>query len=311
MSNSNVPASTQSLSSKSQQLTDEIEVFRIIPQKQRRTVGPFCFVDHFGPTPPSTHLTFDVAPHPHIGLQTLSYLWQGQILHLDSLGSKQWLKPGQCNLMTAGKGISHAEVIPEEDAKKMELHGVQLWLALPPEQMNTAPDFVHVSELPKVEVGSYQGLVILGALEKLEVPVEVKSPCVAFDLKSEEQDAKGTIQLETEFEYLVYVVASKNDNILINGVATAAHNGVYLATNTDKLEIAGAGHVLVLGGTPYPENLRMFWNFVATSNEDLYDAANRWNEGDSIFGTVKDYPKYGKGPERLMSPEPPLSFKKP
>lgn len=297
----------QLLASKQQQLTAEIEVSRTIPQKLRRSVGPFCFVDHFGPTDATAKLHFDVAPHPHIGLQTLSWLWSGEVLHLDSLGSKQWLRPGQVNLMTAGRGISHAEVIPEEHAMNVTLHGVQLWLALPPEAMQVAPDFEHFSELPQLEFGKFQGHLILGKLGAYEAPAKLYAEAVAFDLHSTENSAVR-IDVNPKFEHLVYVVRSSAQDIHINGMNVEPHSGLYLAKNTACLEIEGTGQVLVLGGVPYPEPIRMFWNFVANDNSDLYTAAKAWNANDPIFGHVDAYPKYGKGPKRLMSPEPPESF---
>ncbi|CUS49253.1 MAG: Pirin-related protein [Idiomarinaceae bacterium HL-53] len=296
------------LTSKAANLTEEIEVFRIIPQKQRRTVGPFCFLDHFGPTPERQQITFDVAPHPHIGLQTLSWLWQGEILHLDSLGTEQWLFPNQVNLMTAGSGISHAEVIPQDHTQHMHLHGAQIWLALPPDKASIDPAFEHISQLPELAFGSFKGHLILGTLGPQQVQATIYSELVAFDLLS---TSSGTAQvpLEDTFEYLVYVVESSPLGISINGSRCRAHEAFYIEPGTSpQLHLAGQGRILVLGGTPYPAPLRMFWNFVANDNGALHRAATAWNADDAQFGEVKQYAKYGKGPERLLSPEPPASF---
>ncbi|MCC5856306.1 MAG: pirin family protein [Idiomarina sp.] len=297
-------ATSQRLQSKRAALTDAITVYRILPQKERRMVGPFCFLDHFGPTATDKPIDFDVPPHPHTGLQTLSWLWSGEILHLDSLGSEQWLKPGQVNLMTSGRGISHAEVIPKDFTQHAPLHGSQIWLALPPDQQDVPADFSHHSNSPELKLGDFQGHLILGEFANQQAPARVRHPAVAFDLKSEQATAAAMLALNPEFEYLIYVVEGEAEAL---GQGLEKHEGLYLAPGLHEVSLSGATQVLVLGGVPFAKPMRMFWNFVALDNETLYEAAHAWNNQDERFGKVSHY--QGEGPEWLKSPLPPESMK--
>ncbi|RUO36278.1 pirin family protein [Aliidiomarina sanyensis] len=298
------PRETQGrhLHSKTSELTPEMRVARILPQKQQRMIGPFCFLDHFGPTAPDKTLEFDVPPHPHIGLQTLSWLWSGSILHLDSLGYEQWLRPGEVNLMTAGKGISHAELIPAGRQSADALHGVQLWLALPPEEMDCEPAFEHVNQLPSITFGDFHGQLILGELGDRLSSVPTRSPAVAFDLLYE-SDAPGhaDIQLNPDFEYLFYVASGE---IIIEGHdgTIGMHEGYVVGPGRENIVLTGQGRLLIVGGTPFPEPVKMFWNFVAMDNESLKQAAQEWNAHHEKFGSVESYRQYGDGPARLTSP---------
>ncbi|TRW49536.1 pirin family protein [Aliidiomarina halalkaliphila] len=284
------------LASKQSELTPVLKVARILPQRQQRMIGPFCFLDHFGPTPTDKTLEFDIPPHPHIGLQTLSWLWSGTILHLDSLGYEQWLRPGEVNLMTSGNGLCHAEVIPAGRQSNESLHGIQLWIALPPDDMDCEPEFVHTEELPSIQFGDFQGTLILGAMGEHLSAVPTRSPAVAFEL-----DGDGTcdLNLNPNFEYLLYV--AKGD-ISIRDEAIKTHEGYVIGPGETAVEFSGAGKVFIIGGKPFPQPVKMFWNFVAMDQDTLKQAAREWNAEDPRFGTVSQYTQYGQGPARLRSP---------
>jgi hypothetical protein len=170
----------------------DIEVRRLLPLRWRRSVGAWCFVDHYGPTSVDGVTGMLVPPHPHIGLQTVTWLLEGNVLHRDSLGNEQMIRPGQLNLMTAGRGIAHAEESPQEHDPR--LHGVQLWLALPGAQRDTAPDFEHHADLPAVGLGGLTVRVFTGSLAGVTSPAHVFSPVVGAQV-SAERDAHATIPL--------------------------------------------------------------------------------------------------------------------
>ncbi|WP_194755870.1 pirin family protein [Aliidiomarina indica] len=284
------------LASKESQLTPELSVARILPQRQQRMIGPFCFFDHFGPTEPDKTVEFDIPPHPHIGLQTLSWLWSGTILHLDSLGYEQWLRPGEVNLMTSGKGLCHAEVIPAGRQSNDSLHGIQLWLALPPDQMDCEPEFEHVADLPSIRFGDFQGTLILGELDQHHSAVPTRSPAVAFELDGE---GNCELPLNPEFEYLIYAgkgsVSVKEDTI-------QTQEGYVVGPGQTSVAFSGAGKLFIIGGKPFAQPVKMFWNFVAMDEDTLKQAAREWNLEDERFGTVTQYTQYGSGPARLRSP---------
>ena len=164
---------------------------RLLPLRQRRSVGAWCFVDHYGPASVDGVAGMQVPPHPHIGLQTVTWLLAGTVLHRDSLGSEQLIRPGQLNLMTAGRGIAHSEESPEDHDPW--LHGVQLWLALPDAHRQVAPDFEHHAELPAVRLGGLDATVFAGSLAGVTSPARVFSGVVGAEI-SAQVDARGIVR---------------------------------------------------------------------------------------------------------------------
>ena len=158
----------------------DVEVRRLLPLRRRRSVGAWCFVDHYGPMSVDGVAGMQVPPHPHIGLQTVTWLLEGNVLHRDSLGSEQMIRPGQLNLMTAGRGIAHAEESPAEHDPT--LHGVQLWVALPEVFRRTEPAFAHYPELPGAGIGGFEATVFLGSLGGAESPALTFSDIVGAEL---------------------------------------------------------------------------------------------------------------------------------
>jgi hypothetical protein len=262
----------------------DIEVRRLLPLRRRRSVGAWCFVDHYGPLSVDGVAGMQVPPHPHIGLQTVTWLIEGNIRHRDSLGNEQMIRPGQLNLMTAGRGIAHAEESP--DGHDPGLHGVQLWLALPDADRHTAPDFEHHADLPATGFGGLTARVFTGSLAGVSSPARVFSPVVGAEISAGD-DAHGTVPLTPGHEHVIFI-----------GYGTAAANGtrlttgslLYLPPGRDAAVIdARAGtRMFLLGGEPLGESLLMWWNFVGRTPEEISQAARDWAAG-SRFGKIAGY----------------------
>lgn len=290
------------LSAKARALTENLTVYRAIPQQQLRMVGPWCFVDHFGPVATKNYRQFDVAPHPHIGLQTITWLFSGELKHLDSLGYEQPLRRGQLNLMTAGNGISHAEVA--EQNLQQPLHGLQLWCALPQQHEQVAPSFEHYRELPHFAVDDVMAELILGKYESYRSPGTTFHPCIAM-LLTTPKNAQATIKLNKELEYALYVVSGSlylthPTNAKFNqGHGAHEHELISLGANRSELTLAfGADtRVLLLGGEAFPQPVTMWWNYVSHNAERIRQADTDWQQGHARFGKVAHY----QG-ERLLGP---------
>lgn len=282
------------------QLTPQLKVQRVIPQRQLKMVGPWCFLDHFGPLPPADYRQFDVPPHPHIGLQTITWLFSGQLFHKDSLGYEQSLRRGELNLMTAGKGISHAEIA--DNQLRDPLHGLQLWLALPPKHEQTSPRFDHYQQVPQFSIGNCLATLITGRYtgnkSVYESPAVSFHPGIGMILQSPLSTAVS-LNLETEFEYAIYVCQGRIDT---QRQTVREHTLINLGSNRSHLELEmGADTtVILLGGKAFEQPVRMWWNFVSSETDRLEQAQREWNDGHSRFGEVKGY----QG-ERLLAPEMP------
>ena len=286
------------------QLTPKMRVFRSIPQRDLRMIGPWCFLDHFGPVAPADYQQFDVPPHPHIGLQTITWLLSGQLLHQDSLGYEQALRANELNLMTAGKGISHAEVAAQHVTDP--LHGLQLWAALPPAAETTNACFDHYKNLPSFAVGECQATLIMGeyqAGQRRQVsPARQFHPIFAMQLKSP-RVAVGELQLNAEHEYGLYVVEGRLDTL---NQTVERHELLFLGAGRSEvtLELAADTVMLVLGGEAFEQPVLMWWNFVSANAAQIRQAQEQWNAGHERFGNVQRY----KG-ERLLAPELPAGTK--
>jgi redox-sensitive bicupin YhaK (pirin superfamily) len=256
-------------------------VTRTLPNRGRRMVGAWCFADAYGPTDLSERPGMLVPPHPHTALQTVSWLLAGEVLHHDSLGNEQLIRPGQLNLMTAGRGISHSEVTPAEHTPV--LHGVQLWIALPGESTGIEPQFEHQAELPVYADGGVLVTVLVGELGGVTSPARVYSPLVGADAELA-AGSSARLPLRPDFEYAVLVLDGTVD---VDSQALAAGPLLYLGSGRSELPIAAASsaRLLLIGGEPFEEELVMWWNFVGRSHEEIVQARLDWAEG-ARFGTV-------------------------
>jgi len=259
-------------------------VRRLLPQRRRRMVGAWCFVDHFGPDEVAGRPGMQVPPHPHTGLQTVSWLVDGEILHRDSLGSLQTIVPGQLNLMTAGHGIAHSEESPADHPPVM--HGLQLWVAMPDHARHTGPSFDHHAAVPVVTVADLTITVVVGTFAGRRSPATVHSPLVGAELLAA-GEAPARLTLHPEFEYAVLVMAGSAE---VAGVALPPGSLLYLGRGRSDLDVrAPAGsRLFLLGGEPFAEPLVMWWNFVGRSHEEIATARADWMEGRR-FGTVSGY----------------------
>lgn len=252
-------------------------VRRVLPASKARSVGPFVFFDEMGPADFSAGQGINVRPHPHIGLATVTYLFEGEIMHRDSLGYVQAIQPGAVNLMTAGKGIVHSERTSEERlATGQRLHGLQVWMALPDDRQEIEPSFVHYPKtaLPVIEQDGSVTTVIIGSHGGRVSPVAVHPETVYLSLSLE---AGARQRLDASRNQLaVYVVAGQLD---VGGQAVEAGEMAVLARREVNLDAATASLVMVLGGEDLgPRN--MYWNFVHTSGARIEQAKRDWRDGN-------------------------------
>ncbi len=262
----------------------DITVRRMLPLRLRRSVGPWCFIDHYGPQDVDGVAGMMVPPHPHIGLQTVTWLLAGKVLHRDSLGSEQLIRPGQLNLMTAGAGIAHAEESPAEHDPV--LHGVQLWVALPGASRRVAPAFEHHAELPDAALPGFTTTVFMGELAGSQSPATAFSPIVGAELTARGRTASGSVPLRPDYEHALFVVTGRAD---VDGAVLAPGQLLYLPAGRERASVtAPAGSsVMLLGGEPLGESLLMWWNFVARTPEEIEAATAHWRAGE--FGEVGGY----------------------
>lgn len=255
----------------------DFTVRRLLPAAAAQTVGPFIFFDHMGPvTLPPGHGA-DVRPHPHIGLATVTYLFDGEIMHRDSLGSEQVIRPGDVNWMTAGNGIVHSERSPEAVREAgARLHGIQTWVALPKDHETVAPSFFHHpgATLPKIERAGVRMTVIAGDAFGNTSPVKVFSRTLYVAI---ELDAGASVEIPPEHaERGVYPV---DGSVALDGEALPAEHMVVLAPGqTVTLTATAPSRVMLLGGDPTDGHRFIFWNFVASSKEAIEAASRRWED---------------------------------
>ncbi|QEO15085.1 pirin family protein [Agromyces intestinalis] len=292
-------------------------VRRTLPQRGRTTIGAWCFADHYGPDDVAQTGGMVVPPHPHTGLQTVSWLFEGEIEHRDSTGVHAYVRPGEVNLMTAGRGISHSEV---STAATSTLHGVQLWVALPDTARRALPFFEHAETVP-VEVDDAIVRVFVGSLPYVEpeASVTVFSPLVGAQIELP-AGGEAWIDLDESFEHGILVdrgpvrvtvralegeaddapddadpLAETGHTATLEwselGFVPAGHDGVRLRATADA-----PVRVVLLGGAPFGEELVMWWNFIGRSHDEIAEARARWQadvisggEPDGPFGTVAGY----------------------
>jgi redox-sensitive bicupin YhaK (pirin superfamily) len=264
--------------------TRGLRVTRTLPSRTRRMVGAWCFLDHFGPAELATSGGMGIPPHPHTGLQTVSWLVRGDMLHRDSLGSEQRIRPGQLNLMTAGRAIAHSEESPE-DADPW-VHGVQLWVALPEEHRHTDPGFSHHAVLPVITGGGAETTVLMGSLAGLTSPARAFSPLVGAEIRLA-PGASTELPLRTDFEHAALALTGTAE---VAGTALGGGPLLYLGTGRESLRLTSAGgaRLLLLGGEPFAEEIVMWWNFVGRSHDEIVADRTEWMDGDR-FGVVRGY----------------------
>jgi redox-sensitive bicupin YhaK (pirin superfamily) len=264
-------------------LGESTRVRRLLPSLHRRLVGAWCFVDHYGPDDVSGTAGMVVPPHPHIGLQTVSWLLTGRVHHRDSLGNDAHIAPGELGLMTAGRGIAHAEHSPTPHPAL--LHGVQLWVALPSASKAVQPAWQHSAALPSFDDGGLQTTVILGTLAGQTSPGAAYSPLVGAALTAR-AGASTELPVEPDFEYSALVMSG---DVTVDGVPLGVGAMLYLGTGRRRLAIAASAdaEVLLLGGQPFEEKIVMWWNFVASDGEEIVQARRDWEDG-TRFGAVPD-----------------------
>lgn len=278
-------ASPQSLESLRARKTElgSLKILRALPRRQRRTVGPWCFFDRYGPLSFVDEKAMDVAPHPHMGLQTVSWLIEGEIVHNDSLGCEALMGAGQLNLMTAGRGIAHSEETPKRNSGR--LSGVQLWVALPEAHRHVEPVFDHYASLPTVDFSSSTVTLIAGELAGTRSPARVFFPMIGADLTLREWQPI-TLPLNPSFEHAVFILGG---NAALNDQHLAEETLHYLSPGRDELELKGNdARLLLIGGEPFPEPVLMWWNFVARTPQEIAQAREDWND-HRRFGEVKNY----------------------
>ena len=266
--------------SRTRELTEGFKVRRVLPHAKRRMVGPFIFFDEMGPEILTAGKGLDVAPHPHIGLATVTYLFKGEILHRDSLGIKQLITPGAVNWMTAGSGIAHSERTPQ-DARNSgaELFGIQTWVALPVKDEETAPTFFHfeADELPIIEAEDKRARLIVGSLYGEKSPVKVFSEMFYADVLLE-KGARLPVTSEYE-ERAVFIVEGAAEFTPNDGTFNAGQLVILKPGQEITLSCASASaRVMLFGGEPLGEKRHIWWNFVSSSKDRIEQAKRDWKE---------------------------------
>lgn len=266
-----------------------MRVRRTLPQRHRSLIGAWCFVDHYGPDRVADSGGMVVAPHPHTGLQTVSWLFTGEIEHTDSAGHHAMVRPGEVNLMTAGHGISHSEVSTEATEV---LHGAQLWVALPDASRDTAPGFEHHAPDPVAGEG-WEARVFLGSLLGVTSPVDTHTPLLGAEVLLA---AGATLDLDVDpgFEHGVLVDTGV---VEVGGQETKPGELAYVAKGRSGLRLTAGSEparLLLLGGTPFGESIVMWWNFVGRTHEEVVAYRDAWQaqveaDADGRFGVV-DHP---------------------
>ncbi|WP_327111880.1 pirin family protein [Streptomyces sp. NBC_01341] len=282
------------------QLGESTEVRRLLPNLGRRMVGAWAFVDHYGPDDIADEAGMQVPPHPHMGLQTVSWLHEGEVLHRDSLGSLRTIRPRELGLMTSGRAISHSEESPKSHARY--LHGAQLWVALPDAHRHVEPHFQHHTGLPTVTAPGLTATVILGELDGTASPGTAYTPIVGADIKLD-AGAGARLPLDPDFEYAVLSMSGEAE---VDGVPVLPGSMLYLGCGRTELPLRAASDagLMLLGGEPFEEEIVMWWNFVGRSHGEVEAARLDWMEG-SRFGEVRGY-----GGGRLPAPAlPPGALK--
>lgn len=277
-------------------------VHRTLPQRQRSLVGAWCFTDHYGPD--SVFITggMDVAPHPHMGLQTVSWLFEGEIMHNDSAGYHAVVKPGEVNLMTAGNGICHSETSTQG---LKSLHGVQLWVALPDSARTMDRQFENYAPQP-VRFDGGEAVVFIGSLLGSDSPVETFTPLLGSEIRLE-PGAHLELAVNPQFEHGLLL---DSGSVHLEGVSVQRTELAYTGIGSDVLHIENSteqpARMVLLGGEPFTEQIVMWWNLVARTHEEIAQARAQWQDRSDRFGVVEGYiGHYPSGPAWIPAPDLP------
>lgn len=276
-----------------------VHIFRALPTKECRMVGPWCFLDHAGPIDFAAGHGMHVGAHPHIGLQTFTWMIEGEVLHRDSLGNEQIIRPGQVNLMTAGRGIVHTE---DSLVDGQRLHAAQLWIALPEGDGDCEPAFEHIPTLPAWEEAGARLTLLAGRHGTHQAPGRYHSPLMGMDVHSP-AGSSLTLALDPAFEYGLLPLEG---GATLGGETFQPDEFAYLGRgNTEvSLDLPPGGRVILLGGEPFAQPVLMWWNFVGFDKAVIAQAQRHWETGDPRFGPVVD------ASERRLVP-PPLPWADP
>jgi quercetin 2,3-dioxygenase len=261
-----------------------LTVTRVLPVKGKRLIGPWCFLDRFGPHTFDDAVAMDIGAHPHVGLQTVTWLLDGELVHYDSLGSESLLQPGGVNVMTSGGAIAHAERTPARNSGR--LNGAQLWVALPDRDRQMAATFQHVERVPLHEERGGLVRLFAGGLGAHRSPATHYSDILGADLQIH-PGGSVEIPLETSFEHAILVLSG---DCVIDGQPLQERVLYYLGANRSEAAFTSrsGGRLLAIGGPPFPETILMWWNFVARTPQEIADARTDWEAGRR-FGDVSGY----------------------
>jgi hypothetical protein len=277
----------------------ELGILRVLPTKQRRTIGPWCFVDLMSPDDVDRPPPLEIGPHPHIGLATVTWLFGGLVLHSDSLGTQQPIRPGELNLMTAGHGIAHAEEgLETESAERTGgIMGVQMWLAQPDHIRDGQSAFQHLKDLPELEMLGARGRLLIGEYGNDRSEASFEHPAMGLDLQL---DSTTAVQTRPEFEYGIAPIDKPvrvEDAIVEPGSIAVVPPGYRQLRFESR---SGPARLMMLGGQPLGEEVKMWWNFVARSEDEITSAWRDWQSRNTDrFGDVPS------GLERIEAPRPP------
>lgn len=275
-----------------------LRIHRALPRRGRRMVGAWCFLDRYGPLSFTREKPMDVGAHPHIGLQTFSWLVEGEIVHNDSLGCEGLIRPGEVSLMTAGPGIAHSEETPRENTGR--LHGVQLWVALPEAERGRAASYRHYRETPALELAGGVVRVMAGETLGARSELEMYSELVGLDI---EVHAGGRVEIPARRDF-EYAALPLKGGVELGGERLNLDSLYYLGMGRDSIRLGsrGGGRVLLIGGAPFEEPVVMWWNFVARTAEEIRAAREDW-EQRRRFGEIPGFrgerigaPAYGARP---------------
>ena len=277
----------------------ELGILRVLPTKRRRTVGPWCFVDLMSPDDVERPPPLEIGPHPHIGLATVTWLFGGLVVHSDSLGTQQPIRPGELNLMTAGHGIAHAEEgLHTESAEQTGgIMGVQMWLAQPEGTRDGDSAFQHLKDLPDIDVEGGRARVLIGEHGGEQSAAAFDHPAVGLDVQVE---AAAIVETRSDFEY---GIAPIDRPIKVEDAIVEPGSIAVVPPGYDRLQLEtrnGPGRLMMLGGLPLDREVMMWWNFVARTQDEISAAWRDWETHNSDrFGEVPS------GLARIDAPRPP------
>ncbi|HWI78176.1 MAG TPA: pirin family protein [Ramlibacter sp.] len=279
-------------------------VSRLLPSARRRNVGPFVFFDHFGPATEQPGQNHDVRPHPHIGLATVTYLFEGAMMHRDSLGNAQRIEPGAVNWMSAGRGIVHSERKPDDLKDRNYLHhGLQLWVALPRDHEEDEPSFSHTpaSAIPELPVGDGRVRVLVGEAFRARSPVRPAAPTLCLDLRLPDAGAMELPPLAAEMA--LYPVQG---SLAVDGRSIEAGAMAVLEPGQAvRLTARGETRIAVVGGEPLDGPRYLWWNFVSSRRERILQASTDWEA--QRMGSVAGDPEFIPLPPTRFAPPEPIS----